>query len=200
MPNVHLAKPGEDPIDVYGDAPAPKARLAGCVGPALVIALLVFLGAKVAPMLAAPEPTPLPEAAALPTVTPTATATGTQPPTPTMRPSSTLPPTYTPTLTHTPSPTWDPTWTPTGTRIPWVGGVVANAPELNVRAGPGRSYPRLSVLSRGAAVVIVAREPGGTWAKIESPIAGWVHMSYITPDRPEDVVWLPIVTDPPLVN
>lgn len=202
MPRVHLAKPGEDPIDVYGDAPAPKSRLAGCVGPLLVVALVALVLGKVAPGLlaAAPEPTPLPAVEYLPTVTSTPTPTQTPRPTLTMVPTYTVTPVPTWTATHTPSPTIPPTWTATGTRQPWVDGEIANARDLNVRAGPGTGYPVLRILGRGEPVRVVARDPGGSWGKIESPLAGWIHLSFVLPDRPDDLVWLPVVTDPPLVN
>ena len=201
MPRVHLAKPGEDPIEVYGDAPAPKSALAGCVGPLLIVGFLVATFARFAPaLLAAPEPTPLPAVEVLPTVTTTATPTQTPRPTLTMMPTYTVTPVPTATATHTPSPTIPPTWTPTGTRQPWVTGVIANARDLNVRAGPGTGYPVLQILGRGALVRVIARDPGGTWGKIDQPIAGWLHLSYVLPDQPDDLVWLPVVVDPPLVN
>ena len=201
---VQLAPPGVDIIDTYGDKPAPKSTLAGCVGPVIVLVMLAGSVFWFAPRLSAQaEPPALPTLAGLPTVTTTPTATNMPEPTatipaPTLAPSSTMPATAT--ATNTPTVTYTPTFTPTPTRQPWVTGTVANAPELNVRAGPGRGYPRLDILQRGATVRIVARDPGGQWGRIDSPVNGWLHLSYVLPEQPADLVWLPVLTDPPLVN
>lgn len=199
---INIIPPGVDPIEEYGDRPAPRSPLAGCVGPVVIMLALAGLIAGVGPQLMASDaPTEIPTAAMLPTitVTPTTTATITPSPSATIPPSSTRPPTSTPTMT--PTVTFTPTFTPTATRQPWVDGIVANAPELNVRAGPGRGYPALDRLRRGTPVRVIAREPGGVWGKIDSPVLGWVHLSYIMPadGQADNLVWLPVITDLPLL-
>lgn len=199
---TQLAPPGIDVIDAFGDSAAPRSGLAGCVGPLLLVALIA--GSVAWASGRQPEPTPLPEISILPTATITPTVELPTPtPLPTYTPYPTIPPpaTLSPVIIIHEYPTGIPTLTPTPPRDPWVIGTVANAPDLNCRAGPGRSYPRITVYGRGTVVRLVARDPGATWGRIDSPDQCWLHLSYIAPEGPPDaLVWLAVETSPPLMN
>jgi len=69
-------------------------------------------------------------------------------------------------------------------------------PQINVRAGPGRSYDTVGTLVVGQWVPALGRTPGGDWIEIAFPSApggvGWVY-AYLTDVTGE----LPIVEPPP---
>lgn len=54
---------------------------------------------------------------------------------------------------------------------------ICNTTRLNVRSGPGTSYPIVAGLTYGQRVKILERRNG--WARIENP-AGWCHEGYLT--------------------
>ena len=70
---------------------------------------------------------------------------------------------------------------------------------LNVRTGPGASYSRITAISRGTRVYLLARDAYATWLKIQLTDGrqGWVHSGYISTTTP---IWnLPVEggTQPP---
>lgn len=52
---------------------------------------------------------------------------------------------------------------------------------LNVRSGPGLSYPAIAALPFGFGVNMVARNDVGNWIYIDQPngLAGWVNVNYL---------------------
>lgn len=52
---------------------------------------------------------------------------------------------------------------------------------LNVRSGPGLSYPAIAALPFGYGVNMVARNSAGNWIYIDQPdgLAGWVNVNYL---------------------
>ena len=69
--------------------------------------------------------------------------------------------------------------------------------SLNVRSGPGSSFDSISYLLDGECVTLVAQNPSGTWALIEtSPRLvdqiGWVSLTYLNYKEPS--VPLPVAT------
>ncbi|MEZ4766810.1 MAG: SH3 domain-containing protein [Caldilineales bacterium] len=114
-------------------------------------------------IIVAPTASPLPTATATPTATstPTATATATS--------------TSTPTATPTPSPTS--TATPTPTR----GGLVDNV-RLNVRSGPGLSFPVILTVPPDYPFTILSESADGGWLNVccvEDGSTGWVSSVYV---------------------
>lgn len=61
------------------------------------------------------------------------------------------------------------------------GEVINVQSFLNVRKGPGTNYDSIGQLHQGDKVSIVAKN--GTWYKISSPIAGYVHEDFIKDKR-----------------
>ena len=69
--------------------------------------------------------------------------------------------------------------------------------SLNIRSGPGSSFDSISYLLDGECVTLVAQNPSGTWALIEtSPRlvgqTGWVSLTYLNYKEPS--VPLPVAT------
>lgn len=58
--------------------------------------------------------------------------------------------------------------------------VVSSSVSLNVRSGPGTTYPKVTSLLPGTSVVILRQETvsGVTWGLIDQ---GWINLSYVTP-------------------
>ncbi len=92
----------------------------------------------------------------------------------------------------TPFPTL--TGTPVGALIKVVGG---GELQINVRAGPGVSFPLVGILVVGEEVPALGRSPGGNWVKIVYPGSpqgeGWVYAPYIRLVQGE----LPVLEIPP---
>ncbi|MBV7337761.1 SH3 domain-containing protein [Chloroflexi bacterium TSY] len=61
---------------------------------------------------------------------------------------------------------------------------------LNVRTGPGRSYPVRSQVSRGQSIEIIARSPDHRWWQVCCILnrLGWLHVDYVTATGPLDTV------------
>lgn len=76
-------------------------------------------------------------------------------------------PTATPVPTATPSPTAQPTPTP----LPVVAHARIVTSDLNVRMGPGRSYPAIGRLQSGAEVGILGRSADKLWLALDG--LGW---------------------------
>ena len=128
-----------------------------------------------------PTSSPMPEnpTSAEDAVTPTAV------PTPAEQPTTAPEPTATPVPTSTPEPTATPA--PTATPVPAAGMkfkyVIANVQEkLNVRSGPGESYPIVAKLKANGYGRILER--GTTWTKIKSgDYTGYVKNEYLLFDN-----------------
>ncbi len=78
-----------------------------------------------------------------------------------------------------------PVWNSGGTGGPNPGtgkATVTYASYLNMRSGPGVSYPILSVLTTGTTVDLLGRNAATTWVKIRLADGriGWVNLSYLT--------------------
>ena len=118
----------------------------------------------------------------LPTPRPTAV-----PATPTPRPrddddnNQGQPPAPTATATVAPA---QPTAAPDATTSALTG--VINATTLNVRQGPGATFPVLGRLTNGATVTVVARNADNTWLNIcclpDAQTPGWVSAQFVTPN------------------
>jgi len=114
-------------------------------------------------------PTPQ-ETVVPPTATPSATSGTAVTPTPTLTP--TISPTSSPTLTSTS--TLTPTFTPTATPRPQVRVL---APLLNVRSGPGITYPVLRIAAAGDTFTLLGRNRDGSWLQIcclQEGRVGWI--------------------------
>lgn len=110
------------------------------------------------------------------TATPTPTATALFPVTPSLTPTVTL----TPTLTPTPYPQR-------------LADVVR--PDINVRAGPGKSYEIVGVLEKGATVNIIGRAEDNSWYKIEAEdgLEGWISAALLRPHDPAEPTLVPVI-------
>jgi hypothetical protein len=97
------------------------------------------------------------------------------------------------------------TTTPAAATAPVVTATTASAmltvrpggePQINVRAGPGRSFDTVGTLVERQWVPAIGRTPGGDWIEIVFPSApggvGWVY-AYLTDVNGE----LPIIEPPP---
>lgn len=87
--------------------------------------------------------------------------------------------------------------------LPTAGGqitaeVTANTPRLNVRSGPGISYPIVTKATAGDVFTVIGRDAGGDWLQVDPPTApkaeGWVAASYLTVSGPLTAV--PVVAAP----
>jgi PKD repeat protein len=94
-------------------------------------------------------------------------------------------------------PTAAATKTPTRSEAtPQPQGATATAiTDLNVRAGPGISYPVLAVLQAGQSAPITGQSDDGTWWQIELSEPGWVSARYVTSQDTQNV---PIAQAPAL--
>lgn len=118
------------------------------------------------------------------TVPPTPPPTPTKaPPTPTPRPrDNNKPPVQQP--TSTPTTPGESAPAPVATTSPLTG--VINATTLNVRQGPGATFPVLGRLPNGTVVTVVARNADSTWLNIcclpDGATQGWVSAQFVTPN------------------
>ncbi len=99
-------------------------------------------------------------------------------------------PTYTPLPTYTPFPTCTPRIrvvrvTPEMTPVPPTGTITADT--LNVRSGPGTTYPKIGRLKAGDEVTLIARNEAGDWLQTD---VGWVAAEWV--ETPVDVAALPV--------
>jgi len=113
------------------------------------------------------------------------TATPTRLPVPIATPPSACATTG-PTVTPTPTPTMTPTPTPTP-----VVAVVRPGPAqgLNVRAGPGTSYPILDVLPAGSRLTVFVHSADGKWVEVccvRGDERGWVAAELVDLPAPTD--------------
>ncbi|MDH7487606.1 MAG: SH3 domain-containing protein [Anaerolineae bacterium] len=135
------------------------------------LVLLFTLGCSVGRLIAGkPTPTPTLARTPRPTFTPTPFVAPTAtpiPPTPAPEPATPtptpepLPPTDTPTPpppTDTPVPP-----TPTPEPLPFI---VVTSDRVNVRSGPGTSYPRVGQVTQGQRLDIVGKNPAGDWWQV----------------------------------
>lgn len=74
---------------------------------------------------------------------------------------------------------------------------VVNTGALNVRTGPGPTYPSVAVVTSGTQLSLLGRNAAATWAKVQTPtgVQGWVNVYYV--QTSVAVVTLPIVTETP---
>lgn len=122
------------------------------------------------------------------------TAVAEQLPTHTLAPLVTLTPRFTatpevsrtplPTFTLTPSetpipPTPSNTFTPT--EVPPVIGIIVSMDTVNVRRGPGGSYPAFVALDSGTGVEVLGTNPEETWLniKLQDGQEGWVFAALV---------------------
>jgi len=131
-----------------------------------LFAVLVFVSAC-APQEEAvanvPTATFLPIPSALPRFTATPEATRTPLPTFTFTPTNTPIP---PTATNTPMPTATPT----------VSGIVQSMQRVNVRQGPGETFPFFDSLAPGTGVQVIGQNAEGTWynVRLSDGREGWI--------------------------
>ncbi len=160
-------------------------------GLAALLLILSGLGCtSVGRLIVAPTPTPSPPP---PVLVPTAT------PTPTPSPTTVPTPTWTPTPTETPVPTPTPE-PPTPTPIP-VPQARAREEQVNVRAGPGVTFPRIGQIGRGEVYDILATNLERSWYQIcclPNGQEGWVNGALVEITGPtEFLAVLDIPTPPP---
>lgn len=110
-----------------------------------------------------PTATFLPIPSALPRFTATPEATRTPLPTFTFTPTNTPIP---PTITNTPVPTATPT----------VSGIVQSMQRVNVRQGPGETFPFFDSLAPGTGVQVIGQNAEGTWfnVRLSDGREGWI--------------------------
>lgn len=128
-------------------------------------------------------PTEIPTETLIPSVTPTLpTATPSMTPTETLTPSPT--PTETPLFPASFTPT--PSDTPDPANAPGITGVINTGDGVNVRQGPGRSFPVVTQLPGRSTVQIIGRDGGGEWYNIlmEDGTEGWISASLVTIQEP----------------
>lgn len=100
------------------------------------------------------------------------------------RPESGLPPPPNPSATPAADATGLPGLAPTATlpgeaTAPAAQGTLRIMVDLNVRGGPGVSFPRVGFLLRDARVTVLGRDEGSGWWRIECP-----------PDADGSVCWV----------
>lgn len=138
--------------------------------------LAVVLAA--APLIAAgctPDSGSVPPTATLaPIVSLTPRSTATPNPTRTPLPSAT----FTPSITPTEAP---PTLTPSPTQTPPVLGSVSSLNDVNMREGPGVTFPSISALRPGTGFTVVATDTGGGWfnVRLEDGVEGWISATLV---------------------
>jgi uncharacterized protein YraI len=116
-----------------------------------------------------------------------------------LKPTEIPAPTFTPTFTLTPTPAAplaevQPTETPappTDTPVPQPEAVV-NAPNLNLRAGPGTEYPVLGGLVQGDPLHVLGRTQNGNWLKVVTADGqeGWVWAGMVQLHVPAETIVL----------
>jgi uncharacterized protein YraI len=149
------ARPGTEPART-------RARWLVPVLAAVLVVVVVGLGVVLLLLLREPAPPPEPtptetaQATDTPSVTPTLASSPTSVPAPTYMPTATVPPE--PTATPTPTRTSGPSPTPTLTLEPSLQRqfvvVYRGADGVNVRSGPGTSYPTRETVYAGALLVV----------------------------------------------
>ncbi|MFQ5340459.1 MAG: hypothetical protein ACE5F6_02810 [Anaerolineae bacterium] len=161
----------------------------------LILASATFGCAREATV--SPAPTDMPYA--------TNTPPPTSPPATAQKVATTAPlPTDTPPLTHTVPPTSPPaTATPRSTdtpaptsppATPWGVSAVVMAQALNVRSGPGVTYPRVGTVTEGTRVALDGRDEAGTWVRGEMPAEeaeGWLSATFMEIEG--DMMSLPVI-------
>ncbi len=67
--------------------------------------------------------------------------------------------------------------------VPPATGAVAivNTGALNVRSGPGPTYPSVAVVTSGQQLLLIGRNASATWVKVQLPngVQGWVNVYYV---------------------
>jgi uncharacterized protein YraI len=102
--------------------------------------------------------------------------------------------------TYTPSPTPTPEFTPTpeATPTPVTAELSVTSATLNVRSGPGTSYPRVGQVRRGETYTIVGRTEAGDWWQITyDGKPAWVSGELVTATGPVESVAMVEVGPPP---
>jgi len=77
-------------------------------------------------------------------------------------------------ITPTPSSTWTPSQNP-------LTRAIVNTTSCNLRAGPYQTHSILATYPRGTVVIVLGREPTGTWLYVEAQDGkrGWMWMDYL---------------------
>jgi hypothetical protein len=102
--------------------------------------------------------------------------------------------------TYTPSPTPTPEFTPTPEATPTPASVElsVNSPTLNVRSGPGTSYPRVGQIRRGETYTITGKTQAGDWWQVTyNGKPAWVSAELVTVSGPTDSVAMVEAAPPP---
>jgi uncharacterized protein YgiM (DUF1202 family) len=140
----------------------------------LVLAALLAAASVTAAGCTGEEVAAVPTATLAPIVSLTPRATATLAPTTTPLPSAT----FTPSLTPTEAP---PTLTPSPTLTPQVLGSVLSLNDVNLREGPGVTFPAASALRPGTGFVVVATDEAGGWfnVRLEDGQEGWISATLV---------------------
>ena len=131
-----------------------------------------------APLIAAgcttPEAATPPTATLAPIVSLTPRSTATLVPTTTPLPSATFTP-------STPPTTAPPTLTPSPTQTPPVLGSVLSLNDVNMREGPGVTFPSISALRPGTGFTVVATDTSGGWfnVRLDDGDEGWISATLV---------------------
>lgn len=139
---------------------------------------LALAALAIAPMLAAgctgSDTNAPPTATLAPIVSLTPRSTATPVPTATPQPSAT----YTPSITPSPAP---PTLTPSPTHTPAILGSVSSLNDVNMREGPGVTFPSMSALRPGTGFTVVATDEAGAWfnVRLEDGAEGWISATLV---------------------
>jgi uncharacterized protein YraI len=106
-------------------------------------------------------------------------------------------PTVRATFTPRPSDTPWPTFTPSPTIVPVTPGVVSGviSATVNLRLGPGTSYPVIRKLNKGTRVGVRGRDFESRWFVLVPPPNGWVNGDFVAFST--DPGSLPIIESPP---
>lgn len=138
--------------------------------PLLLAGLVVLAACSTNPQA---EP-PLATATLAPIVSLTPRFTATPIPSRTPLPTTTLTPSETP-VPPTPSDT------PTPTQTPPILGSIVSLNDVNLREGPGVSFPAISALSPGTGFTIVATDTTGAWynVRLEAGSEGWISATLV---------------------
>lgn len=117
--------------------------------------------------------------------------------TPTFTPTPTATNTPLPTATHPPAPTPSPTLEPK----PAVQVAETSTSQINVRAGPGTTYPVIGQLAPGDKAVVIGQNQAADWWRIDLEPApevetpGWVYAALVSLTGP--AADIPVVAAPP---
>lgn len=140
----------------------------------LVLAGLLIVATLLAAGCSGDEVAAVPTATLAPIVSLTPRATATLVPSLTPLPSAT----FTPSTTPTDAP---PTLTPSPTLTPQVLGSVFSLNDVNMREGPGVTFPAASALRPGTGFVVVASDESGGWfnVRLEDGQEGWISATLV---------------------